>query len=158
MLLLASVTWCGIEFHVVMALCSTVRLPKSVLDLGTVPPHVLVGDCLLYYSVFRWVFVNKLRRWKLLFLSCVWLLCRQFTTLTESLTQTMESAGAGTPGKGVEERVQEHAAMLHHLDTAMDRVVRTMDSWERQGVLPAPPPAKPGVFPECPSSTWSQWD
>ena len=56
----------------------------------------------------------------------------------------MESAGAGAPGIGVEERVQEHAAMIHHLGTAMDRVVQTMDRWERQGVPPAPPPAQPG--------------
>ena len=56
----------------------------------------------------------------------------------------MESAGAGTPGIGVEERVREHAAMLHHLGTPMARVVQTMDRWERQRVLPAPPPAQPG--------------
>ena len=43
----------------------------------------------------------------------------------------MESAGGGTPGIGVEERVWEHAAMLHHLGTAKDRVVQTMDRWER---------------------------
>jgi hypothetical protein len=42
------------------------------------------------------------------------------------------------------ECVWEHAAMLHQLGTAMDRVVQTMDRWERQGVLPAPPPAQLG--------------
>ena len=30
--------------------------------------------------------------------------------------------------------------MIHHLGAAMDRVVQTMDRWERQGV----PPAQPG--------------
>jgi hypothetical protein len=50
----------------------------------------------------------------------------------------MESAGAGTPGSGVEERVQEHAEMLHHLSAAMDHVFQTMDAWERQRVPPAP--------------------
>ena len=43
----------------------------------------------------------------------------------------------------VEEHVQEHAVMLYHLGSAMDRVVQTMDRWERQGVLPVPPPAQP---------------
>lgn len=56
----------------------------------------------------------------------------------------------------VEERVQEHAVMLYHLGAAMDRVIQTMDRWERQGVLPVPPPAQPGSplsapFPPEPS-------
>jgi hypothetical protein len=41
--LLAWVTWCGIEFHVVMALCSTLCLPSSVLDLGTVKRPPVAG-------------------------------------------------------------------------------------------------------------------
>lgn len=41
----------------------------------------------------------------------------------------MESAGAGTPVIGVEERVQEQAEMLHHLGAPMDRVLQTMDRW-----------------------------
>ncbi|KAM9536730.1 uncharacterized protein ACWYII_040580 [Salvelinus alpinus] len=56
----------------------------------------------------------------------------------------MESAGAGSPGMEIEERVQEHTAMLHHLGTAIDRVVRTMDRWERRRFPPAPPPAQQG--------------
>ena len=68
----------------------------------------------------------------------------------------MESAGEGTPAIEVEERVQEHAVLLYHLGAAMDRVVQTMDRWERQGVLPASPPAQPGSplsapFPPEPS-------
>lgn len=55
----------------------------------------------------------------------------------------MESAGAGTPVIGVEERVQEQAEMLHHLGAPMDRVLQTMDRWERKGGPPAPPPAQP---------------
>uniref|UniRef100_A0A4W5PKP0 Retrotransposon gag domain-containing protein n=1 Tax=Hucho hucho TaxID=62062 RepID=A0A4W5PKP0_9TELE len=54
----------------------------------------------------------------------------------------MESAGADTPVVGVEERVQQHAAMLQHLGTAMDRVLQNLDHWER-GVPPAPRPAQP---------------
>lgn len=56
----------------------------------------------------------------------------------------MESAGAGTPVRGVEERVQEHSAMLHHLGAIMDRVGQTMDRWERQEVSPVPRPVQPG--------------
>ena len=37
------------------------------------------------------------------------------------------------------ERVQEHSAMLHHLGAMMDRVVQTMNHWERQEVSPVPP-------------------
>ena len=56
----------------------------------------------------------------------------------------------------MEERVQELAALLHHLGVAMDCVVQTMDPWERQGVFPAPPPAQLGFplsapFPPEPS-------
>ncbi|XP_029619786.1 transmembrane protein 150A-like [Salmo trutta] len=68
----------------------------------------------------------------------------------------MESAGAGTPGSGVEERVQKHAVMLHHLGVAMDRVVQTMDCWERQRVPPVPPPAQQGsplLTPSAPGSS-----
>ena len=50
----------------------------------------------------------------------------------------------------VEERVQDHALMLYHLGTAMDHVVQTTDYWERQGVLPAPPPAQPGSLLSAP--------
>ena len=39
--------YCGIEFHVVMALCSTVLLPQSVLDLGTVKRPLVA--CLVGY-------------------------------------------------------------------------------------------------------------
>ncbi|XP_070986282.1 uncharacterized protein [Oncorhynchus clarkii lewisi] len=44
----------------------------------------------------------------------------------------MESAGAVTPVLGVEERVQQHEAILQHLGTAMDRVLQTMERWERR--------------------------
>ena len=57
----------------------------------------------------------------------------------------MESAGAGIPVRGVEERIQEHSAMLHHLGAMMDCVVQTMDRWERQEVSPVPRPAQPGL-------------
>ena len=63
----------------------------------------------------------------------------------------MESAGAGTPVRGVEERIQEHSAMLHHLGAMMDHVVQTMDRWERQEVSPVPRPAQPGLSPPVPS-------
>ena len=66
----------------------------------------------------------------------------------------METAGADTPVLGVEERVQQHAAMLQHLGTAMDHVLQTMDRWERRGVPPAPPPAPP----QAPPLTRSRWD
>ena len=62
----------------------------------------------------------------------------------------MESAGEGTPTSEVEERIQEHAVMLHHLGAAMDHVVQTMDRWERQGVLPTPSPAQPGSLLSAP--------
>ena len=67
----------------------------------------------------------------------------------------MESAGEGKAIE-VEERDQEHAVILYHIGAAMDRVVQTMDLWERQGVLPAPPPEQPGSpmstpFPPEPS-------
>ncbi|CDQ78690.1 unnamed protein product [Oncorhynchus mykiss] len=65
----------------------------------------------------------------------------------------MESAGAGNPVRGVEERVQEHSAMLHHLGAMMDRVVQTMDHWERQEVSPVPRPAQPGLPLPVPSGT-----
>jgi hypothetical protein len=68
----------------------------------------------------------------------------------------MESAGAGAPGKGVAERVLEQEAMIHHLGATMDRVVQTMDRWERQGVPPAPPPAQQGpplLTPPAPGSS-----
>ncbi|XP_038825461.1 kinesin-like protein KIF6 [Salvelinus namaycush] len=55
----------------------------------------------------------------------------------------MESAGAGAPAVGVEERVQQHTAMLQHLGSAMDRILQTMERWERRGVPPASPPASP---------------
>ena len=48
-LLLAWVILCGRQFHVVMALCSTVCFPKSVLDLGTVKRHLVA--CLGCLSV-----------------------------------------------------------------------------------------------------------
>jgi hypothetical protein len=69
-----------------------------------------------------------------------------FAPLTEFLTNHMESAGAGAPGIGigVEERVVEQEVMIHHLGAALDRVVQTMDRWERQGVPPAPLPAQHG--------------
>ena len=38
------------------------------------------------------------------------------------------------------------------LGTTMDRVVQTMDRWERLGVLPAPPPAQPGSPLRAPPS------
>uniref|UniRef100_A0A4W5MB97 Chromo domain-containing protein n=1 Tax=Hucho hucho TaxID=62062 RepID=A0A4W5MB97_9TELE len=41
------------------------------------------------------------------------------------------------------ERVQQHETMLQHLGTAMDRVLQTMERWERRGVPPAPLPAPP---------------
>ena len=46
-LLLHQFLLCGIEFHVVMALCSTVRLPQSGLDLGTVKRPLVA--CLVGY-------------------------------------------------------------------------------------------------------------
>jgi hypothetical protein len=55
----------------------------------------------------------------------------------------MESAGAGIPVRGVEECVQEHSTMLHHLGAMMDHVVQTMDRWERQKVSPVPRPVQP---------------
>eukprot|EP00063_Salmo_salar_P080337 XP_014055172.1 PREDICTED: PDZ domain-containing protein 11 isoform X1 [Salmo salar] len=57
---------------------------------------------------------------------------------SRNYTPSMESAGAGTPVRGVEERIQEHSAMLQHLGAMMDRVVQTMDRWERQEVSPVP--------------------
>ena len=43
-----TVTWCGTEFHLVMAQCSTVRLPWTVLDLGTVKRPLVA--CLVGYA------------------------------------------------------------------------------------------------------------
>nr|XP_023998849.1 asialoglycoprotein receptor 2-like [Salvelinus alpinus] len=63
----------------------------------------------------------------------------------------MESTGAGTPVRGVGERVQEHSAMLHHLGAMMDRVVQTMDRWERMEDSPVPRPAQPGLPLPVPS-------
>ena len=68
----------------------------------------------------------------------------------------MESAGAGAPGMWVEERVQEHTAMLPHLGAAMDLVVQAMDRWERRRVPSAPPPAEQGpplLAPPAPGSS-----
>ncbi|XP_036819519.1 leucine-rich repeat-containing protein 49 [Oncorhynchus mykiss] len=69
----------------------------------------------------------------------------------------MESAGADAPGIGVEERVRGNAAMLHHLGAAMDRVIQTMDRWERQGV-PPPHQRNRGLYYSPPLCTQSQWD
>ena len=52
----------------------------------------------------------------------------------------MESAGADALPVAVEEHDQQHASMLQHLGTAMDRVLQTMDCLEKGG-FPAPPPA-----------------
>jgi hypothetical protein len=68
----------------------------------------------------------------------------------------MESAGAVTQVLGVEERIQQHEAMLQHLGTAMDRVLQTMERWERRGVPPVPPPAPPWtplITPPSPGSS-----
>nr|XP_029480046.1 striated muscle preferentially expressed protein kinase-like [Oncorhynchus nerka] len=50
----------------------------------------------------------------------------------------MESAGVGAPVVEVEERVQEHATMLHHLGTVMDRIVQTMDAGRDRESLQRP--------------------
>ena len=68
----------------------------------------------------------------------------------------MESAGAASPFLPVEEQFQQHATMLHSLGTAMDRVLQTMDRWERGGLpvnhTPAPPPAPLPTPPSIPPS------
>jgi hypothetical protein len=33
--------------------------------------------------------------------------------------------------------------MLHHLGATMDRILQTMDRWQRNGGPPVPPPAQP---------------
>ena len=53
-----------------------------------------------------------------------------FTHTWQNTTPIMESAEAGTYGSGVEEHVQEHTALIHHLGTAMYRVCHT-----RVGIL-----------------------
>ena len=82
-------------------------------------------------------------------------LCTQ--SLTESRTIEMASAGAASPSLPVEERVQQHPTMLHRLGTAMDRVLQTMDRWERGGfpvnTTSSPPPApQPTPMSTLPSS------
>ena len=47
-LLLPWVSWCGIEFHVVVALCSTVHLSLSVLVFGNVRRPLVA--CLVRYA------------------------------------------------------------------------------------------------------------
>ena len=41
--------------------------------------------------------------------------------------------------------------MPHYLGAMMDRVVQTMDRWERQEVSPVARPAQPGLSPPVPS-------
>lgn len=66
----------------------------------------------------------------------------------------MESAGASVPPVPVEEQVQQHATMLHHLGSAMDRVLLTMERWEKMGfpTTPSTSPQPTPLLPAPPSS------
>ncbi|KAK6312762.1 hypothetical protein J4Q44_G00161090 [Coregonus suidteri] len=63
----------------------------------------------------------------------------------------MESAGTASQSETMEERLQRRESIIQALSTAMERVMNTMDRWER-GDLPTPPPTTlPPITQSTPS-------